>query len=119
VVESSVRKLLAASGQSRLVLDAFKVCHHGSRNNTSPALAARLDARALLVSTGGQRHDHPDLESIARLLHFGSGGEVALHFNYRTPFNGGWADAALARRHRYRVHFPAAGTAGLRWPAPG
>jgi beta-lactamase superfamily II metal-dependent hydrolase len=106
VIERSVDKLLVGKSGARLDLAAFKVCHHGSKNNTSPELARKLAARSLLVSTSGTKHDHPHQESIARLLHFGSGTDVDLYFNYRTCFNGGWDDHYLRRQYKYATRYP-------------
>lgn len=111
VVAAAVDRLLLASGQAQLRLDACKLCHHGSRKNTSRALLDLLDCRHYLISTNGNRTDHPDPEGIARVLVHG-GREKTLHFNYRTEFNDMWDDAELKRRHGYETRYPAAG-AGL------
>ena len=115
VIERSIDKLLAPAGASRLELDAFKVCHHGSTRNTSPALARKLAARSLLVSSSGNRHEHPNAASIARLLYYGDGQAIRLLFNYRTDFNRAWRNPLLGTRHRYRVEYPADNAFGIVW----
>lgn len=108
VVAAAVDRLLLASGQTRLRLDACKLCHHGSRKNTSRALLDQLDCRHYLVSTNGNRTDHPDPEGIARVLVHG-GREKTIHFNYRTEFTDIWEDPTLKRRHGYETRYPEAG----------
>ncbi len=108
VVVAAVDRLLLASGDPALRLDAFKVCHHGSRSNTSRQLLELLDCPSYLVSTDGSIYRHPDREGIARLLVHG-GREKTLHFNYRTQRNAIWDDEALKRRYRYETHYAPAG----------
>jgi beta-lactamase superfamily II metal-dependent hydrolase len=118
VLERTVDRLLEASGDRRLALDAFQVCHHGSARNTSPALAAKLDAASWLVSTSGVRHDHPHRESIARLLKQRPPlRDTRVLFNYRSAFNEVWDDPPLQRRHRFKAFYPEEGATGIRWPA--
>ncbi|MEZ5082471.1 MAG: hypothetical protein R2750_03330 [Bacteroidales bacterium] len=41
-----------------------KVSHHGSKSNISKKLLDLLDAKHYLISTNGDRHNHPDPEAI-------------------------------------------------------
>lgn len=108
VVAAAVDRLLVERGETHLHLAACKLCHHGSRKNTSRTLLDLLDCRHYLVSTNGAHTDHPDPEGIARVLVHG-GREKVLHFNYRTEFNEMWDDPALRRRHGYVTRYPEAG----------
>jgi hypothetical protein len=115
VIERSIDRLLGAEG--RLVLAAFKVCHHGSTRNTSPGLAGRIDAASWLFSTSGSRHQHPDPESIARLLMQRPGGRsTRILFNYRSDFTRHWDDPLLMRRHRFLPEYAPPGE-GILWVA--
>lgn len=113
VLEGAVGRLLAARGADRLALDAYKVSHHGSRANNGPRLFELLDCSRFLFSTDGSRHRHPDAETIARIL-VSREETVELHFNYHSENNRRWRSPSLARLHRYRPCFPAAGAEGLR-----
>ena len=72
-----------------------------------------LDCWHLAISTNGNLHGHPDPESIARFLHFGTKGPKTLWFNYRTARTEPWADAATATRYDFEASFPAKETPGL------
>lgn len=118
VIERSIGRLLGEDSDARLKLAAFKLCHHGSGHNTSPSLAKRIDAASWLVSTSGSRHNHPDPESIARLLaQRPNGRNTRILFNYSSEFNKGWKDPLLAKHHHYTALFPPDKTQGMVWSA--
>jgi beta-lactamase superfamily II metal-dependent hydrolase len=77
----SVQPLAEAEG-GRLRLDALKVSHHGSRKNLSKDLLDLIDCPRYLISTNGDRHDHPDPVAMARILKYG-GDRKELLFNYQ------------------------------------
>ncbi|MEA2560121.1 MAG: hypothetical protein QOH06_1625 [Acidobacteriota bacterium] len=110
VIERSVDRLLA--GDDKLALDVFKVCHHGSMRNVSPALQKKLAAKHYLISTNGARHEHPDREGIARLVYYGE-PRGRLLFNYRTSYNRVWDDPLLKKKHAYSTEFPEDGSEGV------
>lgn len=87
-----------------LTIDAFKVCHHGSQNNTSPALLAALRCPRFLISTNGDTFGHPDPAGIARLV--ATSGPKTLYFNYDTDYTRPWAKASLRKKYEYEVEFP-------------
>ena len=68
-------------GRSRSVLDLVKVSHHGSRNNTSPALVERIAGRNYIISTDGSKHAHPNIESLLWIADQCEEGSLLL-FNY-------------------------------------
>jgi beta-lactamase superfamily II metal-dependent hydrolase len=112
VLERSVDRLLDPTGNGRLALDVFKVCHHGSMRNVSPALQRKLAAKHYLVSTNGARHGHPNREGVARLVYYGEPGGK-LTFNYRTDYNRVWDDPLLKKKHAYSTEFPEDGSEGV------
>jgi beta-lactamase superfamily II metal-dependent hydrolase len=109
----SLQKLLKARGQSRLKLSAFKLPHHGSRNNLNKELLELLDCQNYLFSSNGSLFQHPDREAVARVIRFG-GPQPRLHFNYDSAVNGVWKGAGLQRQHGYETVYPPAGQQGLR-----
>jgi hypothetical protein len=119
VLRDNVLRLAQEENSERLALDAFKVPHHGSRNNLGDELLAALDCRRFLISTNGSRFGHPDNEAIARLV----GGKwrpdpaadrtVEVRFNYRTEFNRDWDDAQLSSTWNYEALYPEDGSEGL------
>jgi len=84
-------------------ISVFKLPHHGSRKNLSVDLMNVLDCKTFLVSTNGKRFEHPNRESIARVIARGRGSR--LFFNYRTEFNECWDDADLIDAHGYTVKY--------------
>jgi hypothetical protein len=111
-LEASVNKLLAERKVSRLVIDAFKLPHHGSGNNLDVPLLKLLDCKHYLVSTNGKHFNHPDREAIARVIRHG-GERPKLWFNYTTPLNDVWARADLQSKWNYDAEYPPAGQDGL------
>jgi hypothetical protein len=95
--EASLRQLAAERGEPRLRLDALKVSHHGSRNNTTPALLDAVDCPRFLVSTDGSHgFGHPDEEAM-RCIVQGAGRPPQLIFNYECATTRPYADPALQR----------------------
>jgi len=77
----------------RVLLDAFKIPHHGSKKNVTPQLMERIECPTYLISTSGSRFHHPDVDAI-RIIIDGHNGETEpeLLFNYRSDDNDFWAD---------------------------
>ena len=112
VVLTGVNRLIAERNVPKLALDKFKVPHHGSRFNLSPALLQAIDCKDHLFSSNGTQTEHPHPESVARVL-AASGAGTRLFFNYTTTFNEPWADATLQTTRGYTTQYPAAGSTGL------
>lgn len=102
VLVNSLRRL---AGDRPLRVDAFKLPHHGSRNNTSIDLVRAVDCRHWIVSTNGKLFRHPDREAISRIALFG-GPDKVIHFNYLTRFNEEWKARLLARRYGFKAMYP-------------
>ncbi|MBN1660534.1 MAG: MBL fold metallo-hydrolase [Anaerolineae bacterium] len=112
VLEDSVKQYLNELGLKRLPLDAFKVPHHGSKNNVSRRLLSLVDCRRYLVSTDSRSHHHPDDEAMARILAYG-GQDKEILFNYRVPQTTKWDAQSLRREYDYRPRYPEAEDAGI------
>ncbi len=100
VVLGSLQRMSATP----IAIDAFKVCHHGSRNNTTTALLAHLLAKRFLISTNSETFGHPDPESLARIV--SCSGPKTLCFNYSTDYIDPWNRQALRERYAYEVELP-------------
>ena len=92
----------------RYHVDLLKASHHGSARNTTREVIELLDCTRLAISTNGNLHDHPDPQSSARFLHFGSAGHKHLHFNYATDRTLPWGVETVKLRYDYETHFPPA-----------
>jgi beta-lactamase superfamily II metal-dependent hydrolase len=115
VLVAAIRRLLAERGLSRLPLAAFKVPHHGSRNNLSAELLGLLDCRRYLFSSNGDHFCHPDREAAARVIKYGrrDGAAPRLLFNYRSRYNLVWSKPELQAKYGYGCEFPAGESGGL------
>lgn len=79
-----------------VAVDAVKLSHHGGKKNTSPDLLRRLRCPRYLISTNGSYYDHPDRETVARVLVYGrAAGRPQIVFNHRVPETGVWDDPEL------------------------
>ena len=88
-----------------LELDAFKIAHHGSRNNTNINLVKAVKCKNWIISTNGKQFDHPDQEAIARVVKYGSKNQTLL-FNYRTVFNDMWDSEMLRDKYDFATIYP-------------
>lgn len=104
--------LQARGGAKTLRLDAFKVSHHASQNNLSPALLRLLNCKNYLVSTNGSVFGHPDRVAIARIIQNG-GPQPHLWFNYQSKHNAVWAQPALQSKYHYAATFASGSESGL------
>jgi hypothetical protein len=105
VIERSLR-LLGYSEQNRLRLDLFKLCHHGSKANTSPSLLRLVDCTRFAISTDGTRHDHPDPETIARILVNDRTRKKILYFNVNQDHATIWDRPDLKAQYNYECVIP-------------
>lgn len=112
VIEAALHRL-GHSKENPLKLSCLKVAHHGSRANTSPALLDLIDCTCFAFSTDGSHHNHPDAETIARILTRDPGRRKTLIFNFRQPNTEQWDNEALKQRWRYDCIFPPVGQDGI------
>jgi beta-lactamase superfamily II metal-dependent hydrolase len=82
-IETALQTLPDASFP--IIFDAIKISHHGSQHNTSPALLELIDSPIFLISSSGERHNHPDLEVLKAIVDRPSTFQRHLYFNYTTP----------------------------------
>lgn len=65
-----------------LYFDLIKISHHGSILNTSKELLNLIDSDKYIISTNGNSFDHPDIETIARIVSRKTNLPRNLYFNY-------------------------------------
>ena len=104
-LEAALRPLAGAEG-GRYKIDLLKVSHHGSKANTSKIFPTLIDCSRFAFSTNGDRHDHPDPETIARFLAAFKDIEKTLYFNYRQPRTEIWDSVGLETLWKYQCVFP-------------
>jgi hypothetical protein len=105
VLEETLKPLAQAEG-GRYRLDLLKVSHHGSKANTSKIFPGLIDCTRFAVSTNGQRHDHPDPQTVARFLTSDKVRQKIFYFNYRQPHTDVWDSTRLKSIYKYDCVFP-------------
>jgi beta-lactamase superfamily II metal-dependent hydrolase len=109
VLVSSLRRLLRDRNMPDVMtVDAFKLPHHGSKNNLSPELSRLVRTRNYLLSSNGSHYSHPHPQTIARLIRTNEAGwdEIDFRFNYCSKQTQIWGDDDFRRRYRYQTHYP-------------
>ena len=75
----SLKKLYGADA-APYHFDVVKLAHHGSFNNTSPALLDLIRTDKWLVSTNSATFHHPDIATLANIVTRSTGNKI--YFNY-------------------------------------
>ena len=101
VIAASLKRLCAEQSISRLAVDAVKVAHHGSKNNTSIELVRLIDCPRWLFSTNGDQFKHPDKPCVARILEYAKPRELL--FNYRSRYTAPWLSVEAQRKYGYEA----------------
>jgi beta-lactamase superfamily II metal-dependent hydrolase len=112
VIEHSLRKL-GFSEANPLKLDLFKLCHHGSKANTSPTLLRIIDCTRFAISTDGSRHNHPDRETVARILVNDPGRLKTLYFNMDQENARLWVRPNYQDKYNFECVIPPENAPGL------
>lgn len=68
--------------QEKIRVDAVKISHHGSQNNTSLELLKRIECDKYLISTNGKSHGHPDIETLSRIALVNKNSDTNIFINY-------------------------------------
>lgn len=67
VIEEGLRHYMKNECE-KIHFDAVKISHHGSANNTSVELLNMISCNKFIICTNGARFEHPDDETIARII---------------------------------------------------
>ena len=91
-----------------LHFNIIKLPHHGAKGNCFRLLEkSSLDADVFLISTNGNRYDHPDPESLAKVVRRSSGPQPKrrLIFNYPSDAYVFFSDAGAQKRYNYSAEY--------------
>lgn len=77
---TELKKLKYNHDDNKLVVELFKVSHHGSKKNTSTELLNFIDTNKYVISTNGDLHYHPDKSTIGRIV--AANPKAKIYFNY-------------------------------------
>ncbi|WP_078551318.1 MBL fold metallo-hydrolase [Bacillus alkalicellulosilyticus] len=84
--------------------DLVKLPHHGSKRNITRDLIEKLNTEVFLISTNGDKHGHPDFDSLASLLYYQSHRpQKTLVFNYETNTSKIFDYANWKEHYNYKV----------------
>lgn len=121
VLLGSLEALARSRSQARLMVDAHKLSHHGSRANVTRSLLDFVAATYYIVSTNGAIFGHPNEEALARVIASApaasnSGASApgkTLCFNYVTPKIQPWLEPAFAARRGFAAVVPERADVGV------
>ena len=66
-LESTIKQLLVKRGEDKLVVDLFKLSHHGSRQNMTDGLLDLIEPATILICTDGSKFKHPDADALLKI----------------------------------------------------
>jgi beta-lactamase superfamily II metal-dependent hydrolase len=93
----------AKGGNAPREVGIFKVSHHGSLKNTNAQLLNIFRSAQYVISTSGDSHNHPDRESVARIIKH-SMTPPKIYFNYNNKYTSIWADPEVSNRQHTAEH---------------
>lgn len=91
--------------EGTIIFDLIKVSHHGSFGNISRELLNKIDSERYLVSTNGQKHGHPDRETIVHIITRKADFHRKLYFNYITANSKYFDREDWKERYNYSIHY--------------
>ena len=102
IVESL--KTLYGENNKPYHFDAVKLSHHGSYNNNSPELLSIIYTDKWLVSTNGDKYNHPDITTLAHIIT--EGEDNKLYFNYSLPVSRELMQPVYHEEYDFDIVFP-------------
>ena len=101
VLEAGLRAFGRVVGEERPRIDLMKISHHGGKSNTSVELLKAIDCRRFLISTDSSIFQHPDDETIGRVIV--NSDTPTLYFNHETDVTKRWGKRTLRQQFRYEA----------------
>jgi len=100
-----VHSLNEYQNEGTIIFDLIKVAHHGSFGNISRELLNKIDSKRYLISTNGQKHGHPDKETIAHIITRKADFHRKLYFNYITANSKYFDRKDWMEKYNYSIHY--------------
>ncbi|MCW3466197.1 AVAST type 1 anti-phage system MBL fold metallo-hydrolase Avs1a [Chitinophaga nivalis] len=100
-----VQSLKTYQNEGTIIFDLIKVAHHGSFGNISRDLLNKIDSERYLISTNGQRNNHPDKETIAHIITRKADFHRKLYFNYITVNSKYFDRKDWLEEYNYSIHY--------------
>jgi len=86
-----------------LYFDVIKLSHHGSQKNTSLELLEMITSQQYIFSTNGKTHNHPDNETISRIISQETVYTKELLFTYSLESIEEFKEDNLMRKYNYEI----------------
>ncbi len=86
-----------------LYFDVIKVSHHGSQGNTSLELLKMITSQQYVFSTNGKTYNHPDNETISRIISQKTKYTKELLFTYPLESIEEFKDNTLMKKYNYQI----------------
>ncbi|WP_338357460.1 MBL fold metallo-hydrolase [Yeosuana marina] len=86
-----------------LYFDIIKISHHGSHKNTSLELLKLITSQKYVFSTNGKIHNHPDKETISRIIFQKTTYIKELFFTYPLESIKEFKEEKLMQKYNYRI----------------
>lgn len=86
-----------------IYFETIKVSHHGSQKNTSLELLEVITSNQYVFSTNGKIHNHPDKETICRIIYQKTTLTKKLFFTYPLDSISWLKDKTLMQKYNYRI----------------
>ncbi len=99
------QSLKTYQNEGTIFFDLIKVAHHGSFGNISSLLLNKIDSERYLISTNGQKHNHPDKETIAHIVTRKVDFHRKLYFNYKTDNSKYFDREDWVNEYNYSIHY--------------
>lgn len=100
-----VHSLNEYQNEGAIIFDLIKVSHHGSSGNFSRELLNKIDSVRYLISTNGQKNNHPDKETIAHIVTRKADFHRNLYFNYITANSKYFDREDWKEKYNYSIHY--------------
>ena len=100
-----VHSLNEYQNEGVIIFDLIKVSHHGSFGNISQEWLNKIDSERYLISTNGQRHGHPDKETIAHIITRKADFHRKLYFNYITANSKYFDREDWKEKYNFSIHY--------------
>ena len=100
-----VHSLNEYQNEGTIIFDLIKVSHHGSFGNISRELLNKIDSERYLISTNGQKNNHPDKETISQIITRKADFHRKLYFNYITANSKYFDREDWMEKYNYSIHY--------------
>lgn len=100
-----VHSLNKYQNEGEIFFDLIKIAHHGSFGNISRELLDKIDSERYLISTNGQKNNHPDKETIAHIITRKADFHRNLYFNYITANSKYFDREDWMEKYNYSIHY--------------